>query len=104
VIKPHVPQSLWTFAIFNKDGQQVYGLNDVEAGSGGFAVELSQAKSILQQIRGSAEPDDAAAIANVGWHAQVAGTRALAVLWAPVPDPARRKEIEDAMKETECGS
>lgn len=102
VVNAHVPLSFWNFTIFNSSGQQVYAINDVEAGSGTFSVELTKAKSLIEQVRGKPDPEDAGKITNSGWHAEVAGDKALAVLWLPVRDPLQRKAMEKEVKETNC--
>ena len=101
-VNAHVPQSFWNFAIYANSGQQVYAINDVEAGADTFSVELTKAKSLLEQVRSNAEPDDAGKIANSGWHAEVPGEKALAVLWLPVRDQSQRKSLEEKVKQTNC--
>jgi len=101
-VNAHVPQSLWSFTVYNTAGQQVYAINDVEAGAESFTVELTKAKGIIEQVRGKQEPDDAGKITNSGWHAEVAGDKALAVLWLPVQDPTQRKALEAVVKATNC--
>jgi len=102
VINAHVPQSFWTFTIYDSAGQQIYTINDVEAGADSFTVELTKAKGVLEQVRGKQDPDDVGKIQNVGWHAEVTGEKALAVLWLPVPDPNQRKTLEDVLNKTIC--
>ena len=102
VINAHVPQSFWDFTIYGSSGQQVYAINDVEAGADTFSVELTKAKSLIEQVRSNADPEDVGKIANSGWHAEVPGDRALAVLWFPVRDQTQRKTLEDEVKQTNC--
>ncbi|MDE2383054.1 MAG: hypothetical protein KGO53_00430 [Alphaproteobacteria bacterium] len=102
VISAHVPQTLWRLAIYSQSGQQVYGINDVQAGSGGFSVEVARAKSLLQQITGKPDAEDAAQIENVGWHAEVPEAKGIAVLWVPVPDALQRNALESALKDISC--
>jgi len=103
VIQASVPQGLWTFSIFDATGRQVYGLNDAEAASGTFTVELSRARSILQQLTNKGgDTDDAAAIQNSGWHAELSENTGLVVMWVPVADELRRPEIENVVKATRC--
>jgi len=104
VIDAHVPQSFWNFSIYGSSGQQIYDINDVEAGADSFSVELTKAKSLIEQVRSNADPDDAGKIANSGWHAEVPGEQALAVLWFPVRDQTQRKTLEDEVKQTNCNA
>ncbi len=102
VIAAHGLTQLWSLAIYNRSGQQVYGINDVEAGTGDFKVELSKSKSLLQQLTGKPEAEDAKVIDNVGWHAELSENTAIAVLWMPVPDALQRASLESAAKATTC--
>jgi uncharacterized membrane protein len=103
-VNAQVPQNLWTFTVYNPSGLQIYSINDVEAGTGAFRVELTQAKSIIEQVRGRPDPEDAGKITNSGSHAEVVGDKALAVLWLPVPDASQRKSLEAVVKKTECAA
>lgn len=102
VIQASVPQGLWTFSVFDAAGRQVYGINDAEAASGNFTVELSRARSILQQLTNKADPDDAAAIQNIGWHAELSENTGVVVLWVPVTDELRRGALESVVAATHC--
>ena len=102
VISAHGLNQLWSVAIYNASGQQVYAINDVEAGTGNFTVELSKAKSLLQQITGKPDAEDAKVIENIGWHAELTDNTAIAVLWMPVPDAFQRPMLEAAVKATIC--
>lgn len=101
-VNAHVPQSFWNFTIYNTRGQQVYAINDAEAGADTFTVEVASAKSLIEQLRGKPEADDAGKITNSGWHAEINGTSALAVMWLSVPNAAQRKMIEDEVMKTNC--
>jgi uncharacterized membrane protein len=101
-LSARMPRGQWALTIYGASGEQVYGLNDVEAGTGNFTIELSPAKSILEQLRGKSDKDEAGQIENVGWHAELNERRGVAVLWAPVTDPTRRAEIEAALSSTRC--
>ncbi|MBG1232251.1 hypothetical protein [Aestuariivirga litoralis] len=101
VISASVPAGLWTFSIFDSTGRQVYGINDAEAASGAFTVELSQARSVLQQLTSKNEQEDNA-ISNVGWHAELSDSKGIVVVWVPVADGLRRAELENVVKATRC--
>jgi uncharacterized membrane protein len=99
----NVPKSLWTIAIFSQSGQQVYSINDVEAGTSQFSIELKRAKGILQQLTGkSDQQEEAGQIQNVGWHAEMNDRRGVVVLWVPIEDLAKRASMELALKSTKC--
>ncbi len=102
VIQTSMPQGLWTFSVFDVAGRQVYGINDAEAASGNFTVELTKSRSILQQLTSKAEQDDATTIQNIGWHAELAESNGVVVVWVPVADELRRPELEGIVKNTKC--
>ena len=102
MISARVPASFWSFSVFGSAGDQVYGINDVEASTGQFNVELSKSKSLLQQVTGKPEAEDASVINNVGWHAEVSDNKAIAVLWVPVPDVTQRAAMEATLKASTC--
>ena len=102
LISAHGLSQLWSLAIYKKSGQQVYAINDVEAGTGDFSVELSKSKSLLQQLVSRPDAEDAKVIENVGWHAEMAENTAIAVLWMPVPDALQRAALEKVVKATSC--
>jgi uncharacterized membrane protein len=97
-----VPRSLWTLSIFSQSGQQVYAINDAEAGTTQFVIELKRAKGILEQLRGKNEQEEPGQIQNVGWHADLNERRGVVVLWVPVDNPSRRAGMEAALKTTKC--
>ena len=102
LISAHGLNQLWSMAIYNASGQQVYAINDVEAGTGDFSIELSKAKSLWQQVTGKPDAEDAKVIENIGWHAELSETTAIAVLWMPVPDANQRPALEAAARVTGC--
>ncbi|MEP6827077.1 MAG: hypothetical protein ABJA10_03290 [Aestuariivirga sp.] len=102
IISAHGLNQLWSLVIYQTSGQQVYGINDVEAGTGDFSVELSKSKSLLQQLSGKPEAEDAKVIENIGWHAELSEDTAIAVLWMPVPDALQRPALENIAKATIC--
>ena len=102
VISAQGLNQLWSVAIYNASGQQVYAINDVEAGTGDFSIELSKAKSLWQQVTSKPAAEDAKVIENIGWHAELSENTAIAVLWMPVPGANQRPTLEAAAKATSC--
>lgn len=103
-INAHVPRSLWNFAIYSGSGQQIYGINDVQAGGDSFTVDVARAKSLLQQLTGKPEAEDATQMENVGWHAEIGENRGIAVLWVPVADPVQRPALQKLVAESRCAA
>ena len=102
VFSANVPKSLWTLSIFSQSGQQIYSINDAEAGTSQFAIELKRAKGFLEQLRGKGDAEEAGQIQNVGWHADINDRRGVVVLWVPVDDASKRSAIEAGLKTTTC--
>ncbi len=102
VISAHGLNQLWSVAIYNASGHQVYAINDVEAGTGDFNIELSKSKSLWQQVAGKPDAEDAKVIENIGWHAELSENSAIAVLWMPVPDANQRPALESVVRATSC--
>jgi uncharacterized membrane protein len=102
-LSSHMPRGQWMLTIYGASGEQVYSINDVEAGSGAFNIELAPAKGLIEQLRGKAEKEEAGQFENVGWHAELNEQRGVAVLWVPVADTLRRPAIEAAISATHCG-
>ena len=101
-INAHVPRSLWDFAIYSGSGRQIYGINDVQAGGDSFTVDVARAKSLLQQLTGKPDAENATQIENVGWHAEISESRGIAVLWVPVADPLQRPALQKLVSESQC--
>jgi uncharacterized membrane protein len=100
-----VPVSYWSFAIFTEKGRQVYALNDKQAGAETFDVEISRAKSLIEQVTGVGEPEDAAEeINNSAWSVEMVEQRGIALLWVPLAEPLMRPAIEAIIKESRCGT
>lgn len=97
-----LPKTFWTMAIYTQSGKQVYALDDVQAGSSEFTIELSRAKSLLEQILATGEPDDVGQIENLGWRVETTERRGLAIVWIPLSDELMRKPFEAIIKDSRC--
>ncbi len=97
-----LPRSYWTLSIYAQSGRQVYALNDVQAGTSDFKVELSKTKTFFQQLLGKNRSEDAIQIENLGWHAETPETRGIAVIWIPLADELMRPQIEATMEGSTC--
>ncbi|MDE2444895.1 MAG: hypothetical protein KGO94_01870 [Alphaproteobacteria bacterium] len=97
-----LPRTYWTFSVYSQSGRQVYALNDVQAGTSEFKVELSQTKTFLQQLLGNGRADDVNQVENLGWHAETSESRGIAVIWIPIADEAMRPQIEGVLKHSSC--
>ena len=98
-----LPRSYWTLSIYAQSGRQVYALNDVQAGTSDFKVELSKTKTFFQQLLGNNRSEDAIQIETLGWHAETSETRGIAVIWIPLADELMRPQIVATMEGSTCG-
>ncbi len=101
-VTAQLPEGFWTFAVYTIRGEQVYAINDTQADTNSFSVELSRDGGLLSKIFGSS--DDAINVAgdDLGWRIAMTEDSGLAVLWMAVADPLLRKEAEDVIKKTRC--
>jgi uncharacterized membrane protein len=97
-----LPRSYWTLSVYSQSGRQVYALNDVQAGTSEFKIELAKTKTFFQQLMGNGRAEDATQIENLGWHAETSEPRGIAVIWIPLADELMRPQIESIMAGSTC--
>ena len=102
ILSAQLPKTYWTLSIYTQSGRQVYALDDVQAGSSSFTVDLSRAKTMLQQLLAKNDGEDSSQIENLGWKAETTEQRGLAVVWIPLADALMRPEIENTIKASRC--
>ena len=88
--------------IYSQSGKQVYALDDVQAGSNAFTIELSRSKSFIDQILATGDSEDASQIENLGWRVETSERRGLAIVWIPLSDQLMRKPFEEIIKDSRC--
>jgi uncharacterized membrane protein len=101
VLSAQMPRSFWSLSIYTDAGAQIYTLDDVQAGTNAFTVELSRAKSILEKLTARGD-DEESGSENLGWRVESSNRRGLAFLWIPLSDPLMRGEVEDIVKASKC--
>lgn len=97
-----MPQSFWSFAVYTIRGRQVYAINDTQADTKTFSVELSQDEGLLSQIIGTGEDTNDVLSDNIGWRIAITENQGLAILWLAVADPLLRKEAEAVVRQSRC--
>lgn len=102
VLSANLPRSYWTMSIYTQNGKQVYALDDVQAGSSAISIELSQSKSLFQQLFANSEAEDAGSIEDLGWRVETTERRGLAIVWIPLSDELMRPRVEAIIKESRC--
>ena len=101
-VTAQLPEGFWSFAVYTIQGQQVYAINDTQADTNNFTVELSRDQGLIAQVFGNS--DDAVDVTgdDIGWRIAVRENQGLAVLWMAVSDPLLREEAEDVISKSKC--
>ena len=102
VLSANLPKTFWTMAVYTQSGKQVYALDDVQAGSSSFSIELSRSKSFFEQIMSVGDADELGEIETLGWRVETTERRGLAIVWIPLSDELMRKPIEAIVRESNC--
>ncbi len=97
-----LPEGYWSFAVYTIRGRQVYAINDTQADTNTFSVELSQDKGLLSQLTGVGEDTNDIVGDDIGWRIAITEKQGLAILWLAVADPLLRKEAENVVKQSRC--
>jgi uncharacterized membrane protein len=98
-----MPEGLWNFAVYSLRGKQVYAINDKQADTNGFTVELARSEGMLGQVLGLGEDAVDVSTDDLGWRIAMPTAQGLAVLWFAVPDPLLREAAIAEMKNSRCG-
>jgi uncharacterized membrane protein len=102
VLTAQLPRTYWTLSIYTESGSQIYALDDVQAGSNSFTIDLTRAKTVLQQLFAKNDSEDTGQIENLGWKVETTERRGLAVVWIPLSDAMMRDVTESAIKGSHC--
>lgn len=99
-----LPEGFWSFAVYTIRGRQVYSINDTQADTNTFSVEISQDRGLLSQLVGESEDTNDIAGEDIGWRIAITEKQGLAILWLAVADPLLRKEVEDVVEQSRCAT
>lgn len=94
-----MPAGFWTLTIYSSSGNVIYALNDTQAGTGRFTVNLKKAPGLLEMLN-QVSPDTP--VNMTGWNVSTAEPTGLAVLWQPVAEAAQRPGIVRSFGKTVC--
>jgi uncharacterized membrane protein len=100
VLDAKLPDALWTLSIFDGKGKSLYALNDTQSGTNSFAVRLSRARGVLEQLNAPPDPD----VEKAGWTVETGSAAGLAVFWVDVPQEPLRERLKARLAETNCAS
>jgi uncharacterized membrane protein len=98
-----LPKSYWSVSIYTNSGKQIYALDDVQAGGNSFTIDLTRAKTIMQQLTGNSDVEDGGGqIENLGWKVEATERRGLLIVWIPMTDDLMRGQVEEIVKRSHC--
>jgi uncharacterized membrane protein len=97
-----LPRGYWSFAVYTVRGRQVYAINDTQADTDTFTVELSRDQGLLASVMGVGADASDYINDDIGWRVSVADRQGIALLWMAITDPLLRKEAEDVMNKSRC--
>jgi hypothetical protein len=101
-ITAQLPAGFWTFAVYTIRGEQVYAINDTQADSKTFSVELSRDGGMLSKLFGGNEDAVDFGGDDFGWRIALNESRGVAILWMAVADPLLRKAAADVISQGKC--
>ncbi|MBC8036284.1 MAG: hypothetical protein H7X89_03600 [Rhizobiales bacterium] len=94
-----MPAGFWTLTIYSSSGNVIYALNDTQAGTAHFTVNLKKAPGLLDMLTKTTLDDRGT---MTGWSVSTGEPTGLAVLWQPVADAALRPGIVRSFGKTIC--
>jgi uncharacterized membrane protein len=97
-----MPEGFWNFAVFSLRGKQVYAINDRQADTNAFSVQLSKSEGLLGQVLGLGEDAIDVSTDDLGWRIALPDAQGLAILWFAVPDPLLRDKAVEEMQQSLC--
>jgi uncharacterized membrane protein len=98
-----MPEGFWNFAVYSLRGKQVYAINDRQADTNAFSVQLSKSEGVIGQALGLGEDALDVSTDDLGWRIALPDAQGLAILWFAVPDPLLRDTAVVEMKNSRCG-
>jgi uncharacterized membrane protein len=97
-----MPEGFWNFAVYSLRGKQVYAINDKQADTNSFSVQLSKSKGMLSQAMNLGEDVADITTDDLGWRLALPDAQGLAILWFAVPDPLLREKAITDMQQSRC--
>jgi uncharacterized membrane protein len=104
VFSAQMPKQYWSVSIYTDSGAQIYSLDDQQAGSNSFAIDLKRAKTIFELLFAKNDSEDGGQVENLGWKVESTDRRGLVIVWVPLSDQLMRSEVEDILKGSSCNA
>jgi uncharacterized membrane protein len=97
-----MPDGYWTLNVYSRRGNVIYAVNDSQAGTNTFTLELSLEPGILDMLLQATQkerPD-----IDIGWTVESPDSTGLAVLLYPVSEPGARAAAMRRMESSACSA
>jgi len=97
-----MPDGYWTLNVYSRRGNVIYAVNDSQAGTNTFTLELSLEPGILDMLLQATQkerPD-----IDIGWTVESPDSTGLAVLLYPVSEPGARAAAIRRMESSACSA
>ena len=101
-IAAEMPEGFWTFAVYSIRGKQVYAINDTQADTNSFSVDISRDSGLLSQLTGGGDDGQDIDSDQLGWRISMPDAQGLAILWIAVADPLLRPRAKAVVEKSRC--
>jgi uncharacterized membrane protein len=96
-----MPDGFWSLTIYSQSGQEVYSINDRQAGTNRFKLTVKRTPGLLSFFTSSDTPDTKPS-ENEGWSAEIGADRGFAIFWAALDQPQMRPSMARELARTTC--
>lgn len=96
-----MPEGFWSLTIYSQSGEEVYSINDRQAGTNRFRLMVKRAPGLLSFFTSDDTPETRPS-QNEGWSAEIDVDRGFAVFWAALDQPELRASIASALERSSC--
>jgi uncharacterized membrane protein len=96
-----MPDGFWSLTIYSQSGEEVYSINDRQAGTNRFKLTVKRAPTLLSFFTSNDTPDVKPS-ENEGWSAEISADRGFAVFWAALDQPQMRASVARALERSSC--
>lgn len=93
-----MPEGPWVISIYTKAGENIFAVNDQQAGDQTFTITVKKQRG----IGGIFAPGDEAARAGDEWQVESAEPKGLVLAWAAVDQEAERPRAGEILRKSAC--
>lgn len=100
LVAAEMPDTFWSLTIYSDKGEDLYTINDRQAGTDKFTLTVKKAPS-LADLLASDQAENARALSD-GWSVEIAEPRGIAVFWMALDYPEQRKLFSEVLSRSSC--